>query len=288
MITPPYLKRGDNIAIVATAKNIVKDDLDYAIKVLNKWGLKVFLGKNINSIVTTDKLKDIQDAINDNSIKAIFCARGGYGTIKIIDDINFDNLIENPKWLIGFSDITILHSQLHNKGIESVHAIMPLHYKKKSYKESLKTLQDVLFGNNIQYNIDNHAFNKMGVTNGQLVGGNLYTLCTMIGTPSDIDTNGKILFIEDIGEPLHKVDGLLHHLKRSGKLNNLNGLIVGHFTNVEDGNQHEVYNIISELVKEFDYPVCYNFPVGHEPHNYALICGRYITLSINTNVTLTF
>src|ERR1700758_2513974 len=270
MIGIPYLKRNDKIAIVATARKITKEDLLFAIELIKSWGLQPVLGKNIyaaeNQFAGSDlqRTEDLQRAINDETIKAIIIARGGYGTVRIIDAIDFTKLKTSPKWIIGYSDVTVLHSHIHRHiNIPTLHATMPINFSKN--KEAIDTLRKCLFGETISYEFDAHALNRMGEKNGILVGGNLSLLYALSGTPSDIDTKGKILFIEDLDEYLYHIDRMLLNLKRSGKLAHLKALIVGGFTEMKDNIipfGKTVEEIIIDAVKEYSYPVCFNFPAG--------------------------
>jgi muramoyltetrapeptide carboxypeptidase len=289
-ITPPFLKKKDKVAIIATAKKFEPKEIEPAIKHLQSWGLEVVTGKNLynsfHQFAGTDeeRLDDLQTALDDDTIKAILCVRGGYGTNRIIDEVNFRKFLKKPKWIAGFSDVTVLHSHLHNKGIETIHSVMPIQFKQASYKSSIGTLKDALFGKPVKYLTRSYKLNKHGAAKAEIVGGNLSILCTLIGTPSDIDTKGKILFIEDVGDYLYRIDRMIIQLKRAGKLNKLKGLIVGHFTDMEDNPipfGKTAKQLISEAVAEYNYPVCYNFPVGHEPHNFAIICGREAQFTVS-------
>jgi len=291
MKTPPYLKSGDKIAIIATARKISETELLPAVKKFNEWGFEVVLGKNIYAIENqyagndVQRLSDIQDMINDPSIKAIVCARGGYGTIRFVDKINFSAFIKNPKWIVGYSDITILHSHIHtNYKTESIHAIMPLNFPADGKdNNALHTLYKALTGDTLSYTIKHDTLSKHGNASGILVGGNLSLLYALASTPSDINTDGKILFIEDLDEYLYHIDRMMHQLKRSGKLKNLAGLIVGGMTDMKDNTVpfgKTAYEIISDTVKEYNYPVCMRFPAGHMDDNRALIIGRNVSVNI--------
>ncbi|MEZ5199071.1 MAG: LD-carboxypeptidase [Bacteroidales bacterium] len=295
MKTPPYLIKGDKVAIVAPAGKIKKELVNDAKRTLENWGLCVVLGKNVYQehfqYAATDKsrLSDLQKALDDNEIKAIFCARGGYGLIRIMDDIDFSNFKKMPKWIIGFSDITILHAHIHsNFGIETLHATMAAGLKDEL---SANTLRNCLFGQPQNYELKTESNSRQGRAAGRLVGGNLAILCSLIGTPSDMDTTGKILFIEDIGEYLYRLDRMMWQLKRADKLKNLAGLVVGGFTDMKDNDNpfgKSAYEIITEAVEETNYPVCFGFPSGHQQDNRALFLGRSAILSINQLTTLNF
>jgi len=288
MITPQYLNRRDRIAIIAPAGKIKREVVDSVVKVFESWGLQVDLGENLFNdhfqYAATDKkrLQDFQKALDDNEVKAILCARGGYGLIRIIDELDFTNFQKNPKWIIGYSDVTILQAHIHsNFGIETIHATMAAGL---SDGQSAESLRKSLFGESLTYDFETNLLSKTGTAKGDLVGGNLAILCSLIGSESDIDTADKILFIEDIGEFLYRLDRMMWQMKRSGKLDNLAGLIVGGMTDMKDNDDpfgKTAYEIIAEAVGEFDYPVCFNFPSGHQKNNRALIVGRKITLLIN-------
>ncbi|NDK57552.1 S66 peptidase family protein [Pontibacter fetidus] len=286
----PALQPGDKIAILSTARKITTQELAPAIQTFGNWGLEVVLGQTIdasyNQFAGDDalRLQDFQEMLDNETIKAIVCARGGYGTIRIIDQVDFTKFKKQPKWVIGFSDVTTIHSHIHNLGIETVHAIMPVLFGREGTVDSVETLRKVLFGESINYSSGPHAFNRTGSAKGQLVGGNLSMLHTLTGTKSDISTEGKILFLEDLDEYLYHIDRMLVHLDRSGKLSNLAGLIVGDMSDMKDNAisfGKTAYEIILEHTGKYNYPVCYNFPVGHEPLNLALVCGREAILEVN-------
>lgn len=289
---PVFLKKGDKVAIVATAKNFEKKELDASIKILQGWGLQVVLGKNLyekeNQFAGTDRqrLEDLQWALDSKEIKAIFCARGGYGTARIIDGVNWSGFVKSPKWLVGFSDVTVLLSEIQLHQVQCIHGPMPILFAAKGYELSLKKLQETLFGKKINYKITPQPINRLGEAKGELTGGNLAILCSLLGTASQVDTKNKILFLEDVGENLYRVDRMVVQLKRAGLLESLAGLIVGHFTAMEDnavGFGKSAQGIIAEAVREYDYPVCYGFPAGHEPDNLPLLFGAEISLSVRKN-----
>ena len=287
MITPKYLKKGDKIAIVAPAGKIKKEVVVAAVKALEEWGLQVVIGENVYhnhfQYAATDKerLQDFQKALDDKEIKAILCARGGYGLIRIIDKPDFNNFQKNPKWIIGYSDVTVLHSHIHTKyGIETLHATMTAGLKDGNSAESLKK---ALFGKTLTYQINTHPLSRTGKARGVLTGGNLAILCSLLGSESDTDTRDKILLIEDTGEYLYRLDRMMWQMKRAGKLENLAGLIVGGMTDMKDNDDpfgKTAYEIIAEAVRDYNYPVCFGFPSGHRDDNRALILGRQVNLSI--------
>ncbi|GAA4324310.1 LD-carboxypeptidase [Mucilaginibacter gynuensis] len=260
-----------------------------AINLLQSWGLKVVLGNTVEAsfhqFAGDDKLRaqDLQRFVDDDSVKAIIAARGGYGTIRIIDDINFDNLADNPKWIVGFSDITILHAHLYsNYRLKSIHGQMPINIPDAS-SASIITLHKVLFGEELSYEFTSHGINRSGNASGELIGGNLSLLVAILNSPSDFDYSGKILFIEDVGEYFYSVDRLIRALKRAGKLKNLAGLIVGGFTDIKDNDipfGFTVAEIVMEVVSAYNYPVCFDFPAGHIANNYSIILGAELSLSV--------
>lgn len=286
--TPPYLKRGDTVAITCPAKNL-PISIREAVKLLESWGLNVLLGETVGAswhqFAGNDELRtnDFQRFLNDVNVKAIFAARGGYGTVRIIDRLDFSSFRNHPKWVVGFSDITVLHSHIQALyKTESIHGQMPLTIPEGS-EFSLESLRKTLFNEPLEYNYKSNIRNRPGSGSGILIGGNLTLLVMMSGSVSDQDYTDKILFIEDVGEYLYSIDRMMWNLKRSGKLDNLKGLIVGSFTEMKDSDIPFGFNaeqIIMEHAKEFDYPVCFNFPAGHIADNRALILGRKVSLQV--------
>ena len=293
-LIPPYLKKGDKVAITCPAKKLPKPMTD-AVKLLESWGLEVVLGETINAsynqFAGDDELRarDLQQFIDNDSIKAIFAARGGYGTIRIIDHVDLSRLAQNPKWIIGFSDITLLHAHLFtNYGLQTIHGQMPINIPDAS-ATSLQTLKKALFGQEVTYQLPPNSLNRNGQGTGVLVGGNLSLLLAISGSASDIDYTGKILFIEDVGEYLYAVDRMIRALDRAGKLKNLAGLIVGGFTDIKDNDipfGQTVPEIIMEVVKYYNYPVCFDFPAGHIADNQSLVLGKTIALQVNNKVSV--
>ena len=299
MQTPTYLNPGDKIAIVAPARKISMEELQPAVDMLTSWGYEVVFGDNLfnefNQYSGSDEERtlDFQNALDADDIKAIICARGGYGTLRIIDKLDFTKFINNPKWIIGYSDVTVLHSHINkNYSIETLHATMPVNFPKDgSINQSLASLQIALQGESLSYCIENHALNRNGITSGKLCGGNLSILYALTASVSDIDTKDKILFIEDLDEYLYHIDRMMLNLKRSGKLANLAGLIVGGMSEMRDNTipfGMTAEEIIIEAVAEYDYPVCFNFPAGHISDNNALIMGRNVYLNVADSVVLKF
>lgn len=296
-MNPPYLKKGDKVAITCPAKKLPHDITD-AVKLLESWGLEVVLGKTINAsfhqYAGTDELRaqDFQDFLDDYSIKAVFAARGGYGTIRIIDKLNFSLFLKFPKWIIGFSDITVLHSHIYsNYQIQSIHGQMPLNVPDGT-KPSLESLRKSLFNETVDYTFESSINAICGESRGILIGGNLTILVMLAGSVSDMIYEGKILFIEDVGEYLYSLDRMMWNLNRSGKLASLKGLIVGGFSNMKDNDipfGKSAQEIIYEHVKNYDYPVCFNFPAGHISDNNALILGKEVNLKVDSQkVNLTY
>lgn len=300
MITPQTLKNGDAVGIVSTARKITKEEVKPALQLLEKWGLRAVLGKTIgaeeNQFAGSDGLRaeDFQQMLDDPEIKAIWCARGGYGTVRLVDWLDFSAFKKNPKWIIGYSDVTVLHSHIHNLGFETFHAQMCLEIENKT-PEARESIRKVLFGEAyIVEFIGNGAAINAGAQNikGELIGGNLSVLYSLCGSASEMKTDGKILFIEDLDEMLYHLDRMMMNLKRSGFLKNLKALIVGGMTEMKD---NKVYfgktaeEIIVDLVREYNYPVILNFPAGHIGDNRALILGREVELKIvNNKITLEF
>jgi len=286
--SPSPLKQNDKVVIIATSKRF-SGDVAPAVKLLESWGLKVILGDNLfkqaNLFAGTDieRADDLQNALDDTEIKAILCVRGGYGASRIIDSIDFKKFIKTPKWIVGYSDVTVVHSHVNNLSVQSIHGTMPMLFERDS-AESLESLRKALFEGKTPYNIPTHPLNKIGEVKAELVGGNLSILSTITRTKSDLDTKGKILLIEEIDEYLYEVDRMMIHLKRAGKLKKLAGLIVGHMTDIKDGEipfGKTAYEVVADAVKEFNFPVCYGFPAGHERENYSLILGKRHTLKVS-------
>ncbi len=292
MITPKRLQKGDTVAIVSTARKISKEELKPALQLLESWDLKAILGKTIGAeesqFAGSDALRaaDFQHMMNDQDVKAIWCARGGYGTVRIIDKLDFSTFKKAPKWIIGYSDVTVLHSHIHNFGIETLHAQMCLEIENKT-PETARSLKNILFGTNhsITYN-STEKKNAEVVTSGEIIGGNLSVLYSLIGSTSEMKTDGKILFIEDLDEMLYHIDRMMVNLKRSGYLKNLKALIIGGMTQMKDNKVSfgkTAEEIIIDLVKEYNYPVILNFPAGHIVDNRALIMGRKIEINVHSS-----
>ncbi len=283
-ITPSFLKPGDCIRIVSPAGKVDEHDILPAVHWLEQQGYRVKPGKNMFArhfqFAGTDaqRLSDLQESIDDPDTAAILCSRGGYGTIRIASRLDYTNLLRYPKWIIGFSDITILHAQLNRLRIASVHGAMPRHYFGRNHlpNENLRTLMNLLSGGTVTYTTPSEKENRYGIATGELTGGNLSIVASLMGTPWEVDTQGKILLIEDINEYLYQTDRMMHQLKEGGKLENLAGLLVGDFTRMKDNQSpfgKGLREIISEAVAGYDYPVSFGFPAGHDKKNLALTFG---------------
>lgn len=291
MILPNSLNKGDKIGLVSTARYISRIELKTAIEVLEEWGLNVILGVNIfcnnEQFAGTDleRAADLQMMINDNSIKAILCTRGGYGTARIIDLIDFTNLFKYPKWIIGYSDITVLHTHINKLGLASLHATMPINFNTNT-SNALKSMHSCLFKQQQQITSPAYYLNKNGYVNAEIVGGNLSVIYSLLGSKSDIDTVGKILFLEDLDEYLYHIDRMVLNLKRNNKFSQLKGLIVGAMEDMHDNTisfGKSVNEIIYEHTSDYNFPICFNFPAGHISNNTSLILGKNSELEINNN-----
>ncbi len=292
LITPPSLQKGDTIAIVAPA-GILKNRkhvIDKAKKLAQSWGLEVVYGKHLfnqaHHFAGTDeeRCEDFQKALDNPNIKAIWAARGGYGSVRILDKLDFTKFKEKPKWVIGYSDITAFHNHIHNVGVETIHGIMgtSMQDAPEVIAKSVESLKRALFGESLAYEISNSKHNRLGRINGELVGGNIAILASMLGSTSQMSTDGKILFIEEIGEYKYSIDRMLQSLKRAGYFTKVKGIIVGDMTKVKKNTTlwgTSIEQLILDVIPN-DVPVLFNFPAGHEPDNRALIMGRNITLNI--------
>jgi muramoyltetrapeptide carboxypeptidase len=299
-VIPKYLKPGDVIGITCPAGNITLQEIQPAMQQMENWGFKIRIGDTVGKKDFTfggtdeERAKDFQQMLDDESMKAIMCARGGYGAIRIVDKLDFKKFFVRPKWIIGFSDITVIHAHLNrNFNIASLHSKMcnsfPDDWGKaeQAQIDSILSIRQSLVGEKMKYHIPSNPNNKTGIAEGQLVGGNLKTIESLSGTKSDIKTAGKILFVEDTGEYLYSIDRMFWNLKRTGKLSDLRALIVCGFKVKPDDPGEDfgktLYDIVLEKVKSYDYPVCFDFPVGHQKENYAVKCGIKHRLSITTN-----
>jgi muramoyltetrapeptide carboxypeptidase len=297
---PPYLQKGDMIGICCMAGAISVADIQPAINKMEEWGFEIRVGKTVGEKDFTfggtdaERLQDLQQMMDDPSVKAIMSARGGYGTVRIIDGLDFKKFVTHPKWIIGFSDVTVLHAHLNrNYGIASLHSKMCNSFPEDWSKaepmqiETIESIRKCLLGEKMQYTASINVNNKTGIGTGELVGGNLKTLETLAGTKSDLITKGKILFIEDTDEYMYSIDRMLWNLKRTGKLVELKGLIIGGFKLKPDDPNEEfgrtLEEIVLEKVKEYNYPVCFDFPVGHQKNNFALKYSVQHQLTVNSN-----
>ncbi|GAB2678428.1 LD-carboxypeptidase [Flavihumibacter cheonanensis] len=293
MIYPPYLQKGDTIGMVCPAGFMAPEKWQTCVQTLQDWGFKVELGATMNSASTTyfsgtdeERKLDLQRMLDDKKIKAILCGRGGYGMGRIIDQLDFKKFERRPKWIIGFSDITVLHAHLNRViGIASIHGPMAAAFNEggdeNPYVQSLKAM---LLGTKAEYNAAPHAFNIAGTAQGRLVGGNLSLIAHLLGTRSAFKTKGKLLFLEDVGEQLYNVDRMFYQLKRAGVLDGLAGLVLGGFTDNKDTERpfgQTVEEILHHLVKDCEYPVCFGFPVSHEKENFALKVGAKYQLLVS-------
>ena len=289
MIIPPFLKAGDTVALVCTARKFFPEDAKPAIDLLESWGLKVKLGATIGlnncQLGGTDneRAADFQAQLDDENVKAIWCARGGYGTVRIIDALDFFKFKKRPKWIIGFSDVTVLHSQLNVERVASLHSIMPFSVP-NAPEEVKETLRKALFGEKISYTIPSKSYDVKGTASGELVGGNISILYSLLGSKSAIDTKDKILFIEDLDEYLYHIDRMMYNLKRNGYFENVKGIIVGSMADMHDNEipfgQNEV-QIITEIAKENRIPIAFQFPAGHQSDNRTLILGQQVAFEVN-------
>jgi len=288
LLVPPYLKEGDTVVIIATARKISDEELDPTIGILNSWGLNAELAPNLFkshhqfSGSDVERTQDLQWALNHPTAKAILIARGGYGTLRIIDHVDFTEFKKNPKWLIGYSDATVLHCHLQSLGVVSLHATMPVNFLR--HEEATLSIKQLLFNERIDYNIPIHPLNKTGYAEAEVIGGNLSLLYALSGSPSEVDFTNKILFIEDLDEFLYHIDRMMLQMKRSGKLKDLAGLIVGGLSEMKDNSisfGKNAEEIIYDAIAGYNYPVCFNFPAGHIDENMAFYLGKIGHLEVN-------
>lgn len=286
---PPYIQKGDKAIIISPSGPIDKMFLKESKKKLESWGLKVVTSKHANgssgrfSGTEKQRLRDMQHAMDDENAKVIFCSRGGYGAVHLIDKIDFTAFKKHPKWLVGYSDITLLHELFQYNGYASLHAPMSRHLAVEPEEDiCIQFLKSTLFGSLPDYTWESHKLNRKGIARGVLRRGNLSVIYGIRGTCYDIPPEGTILFIEDIGERPYHIDRMMNNLKLGGIMEKISGLIVGQFTEYDEDTLmgKEVYERIAELVKDYDYPVCFNFPIGHDKLNYPLICGATAELNV--------
>jgi len=297
---PPYLKTGDTIGIISPSGYMSLTEIMPSVQLIQNWGFKVEIGDNtgkkdfIYGGTDEERVADLQQMLDNPNIKAVMCARGGYGLVRIIDRLDFRKFKKNPKWIVGFSDITALHCHINrNFGIATLHSKMcnsfPNDWAKADDIQiaTIQSIRQALMGENIDYSSPAVAQNRQGTAEAILTGGNLSLITTLSGTPSDLDTDGKILFVEDTHEYLYNIDRMFWNLKQTGKLSHLAGLIIGGFQLTPDIEGEEfgrtIYDIVTEKVKDYDYPVCFDFPVGHQKNNFALKCGVQHVLEVSTD-----
>jgi muramoyltetrapeptide carboxypeptidase len=298
MKTPPYLKPGDTIGIVSPAKIIKREIVENAVRLLQKQGFKIKTGAHIfdgdQYFAGTDENRaaDFQQMLDDEEVKMILCSRGGYGAVRILDKLDFTKFHQNPKWVAGYSDITVFHSHLNRLGCESLHAEMPLNFPETGQTNSaIDSFLTAAKGAHLSYKIDENPLNRAGFCESEIVGGNLTLLINLLGSPTELKTGGKILFIEDVGEKFYHLDRMMQTMKRAGKLDNLAGLIVGALNDMTESELKfgkTAEEIVAEAVSGFNYPVCFGFPAGHIPDNRALILGRKIKLEVGKTVMIDF
>lgn len=293
LIQPPYLKIGDTVAIVAPS-GILKnrnDEVEQAVALLESWGLHAIVGKHVFSkadhFAGTDdeRCEDFQKALDDPKVSAIWCARGGYGTVRILDKLDYTAFKKHPKWIIGYSDITALHNQIHNEGYQSIHALMCVSLTKdlNDIKATLETFKSTIFGNPVNYTLEGSNYNRVGVASGQLVGGNLTMLHTMLGSKTSLDMSGKILFIEEIGEYKYHIDRMLQSLKRAGYFDNCKGVIVGDMSKLRKNTTlwgTSVEQLVLDALADYNFPIAFNMPAGHEQDNRAMVLGKVVELNV--------
>lgn len=290
MISPPLLRTGDKIGLVATGRKVCSQDIETACATLASWGLEVIRSPNLHSnahqyLAGSDaqRLADFQQLLNNPEIKAVICARGGYGTTRILDDLDFSALITNPKWIVGFSDITAFHLKLHKLGIKSIHSTMPIVFAKSDSGPSVESLRSALFTNGTRISAQPNKSNKYGKATGQVMGGNLSLIVDAIGTSNDPDTSGKILVLEEVDEYSYRIDRMLVHLKRSGKLDHIAGMVIGHMTDIKETELsfgETIENIVLTKTSKQKYPIAFNFPIGHQNPNLAWVHGSVMTLNV--------
>lgn len=291
MFRPPYLQPGDKVALVSPAGVIESSYITEAVNMLRSWDLNPVVGQNACAsygyFAGTDEQRrnDMQWALNNDDIRAIFCTRGGYGSMRIVEQLDYSIFQGSPKWLVGFSDITVFHSKLNTLGIESLHAPMPKSFSTTT-PDALQKLKEFLFGKITPYQLPPHPFNKEGIVKAELTGGNLTLLHCMRSTSMECKHQNPILFIEDIGENLYAIDRMLQSLKLSEKFDQLQGLIMGNFTEMKGLNfGKNADEIIQEILADYNYPACFNFPAGHSPQNFPLIMGSYIEMEVTAHGT---
>jgi muramoyltetrapeptide carboxypeptidase len=294
MIVPPLLKIDDKVAIIAPAKKLSPGELDAAVAVVTSWGLKVKLGRHVHtndhnylSATNARRLADLQEAIDDPEIRAILCVRGGYGSTRIIDDVDFTNLRLTPKWLVGFSDITAVLLAAYNFGVSSIHGTMPVQFGKENWKLSTENLRKTLFQGMDSMTAPPTTANRLGSSSGKLIGGNISIIADSLGTSSEIVTSGCILLLEEIDEDLYRLDRMLTHLKRTGKFNHLAGLAFGHMSELRDTSDFRegFESMVFDKIGNSSYPVGWGLPFGHESPNIGWVMGQQSLMTTNASGT---
>lgn len=297
LVVPPLLKEGDKVAIVASSTKVSEDDVKPTFELLEEWGLEAVYDSTLFSTdfrfagTVQQRIQNVQRVLDDPDIKAVWFARGGYGAVNLIDSFDLTQFMLHPKWLVGYSDITAFHSLFNINGVATLHATMPINIDSSCHSDTtaLATLWRALFEGTVEYCVAPDSLNRLGVVEGEIVGGNLMLLTSQMGTPTDINTDGKILFIEEVGESLYRIDRMMKQLKRGGRLSHLKGLVVGGMTNITDGSNpygRTVEQIIKDAVSEYDYPVCFHLPFGHVGmDNSALPLGEVVRLEVTESGT---
>ena len=290
MIKPKPLQEGSVVAIVATARAVFSKDLEFAEEWLTSCGYQVILADNIDhtyhQFAGNDEMRisALQKIIDDDSIDAIWFGKGGYGSARIVDPINFEPLMERPKWFIGYSDPTVFHLALYNKGIMSLHGTMPVGLADKSM-DSRVHLNDLLRGKELHYRLEKaSALNRDGEAEGRLIGGNLSVIQSVIGSPTSLYPQDNILFLEDLDEYLYHIDRMMINLRRNGIFERINGLIIGSFNAMNDNDVafgKTAYEIIKDVVEQYDLPIYFDFPAGHEVDNYPLLLGEEVIMKVH-------
>ena len=292
----PYPQKGDTIAVVTPAGKVVKEEVMPAIDWLEDLGYRILTGHHVFDRwfqfggTDANRAADLQTALDNNDVSAIFFTRGGYGTVRLLESLRWDKFLSSPKWLMGFSDITLLHNLCHSMGLPSIHSVMLRGAMQTATEPSagLKTLVDLWNGKQLDYRIDSHPGNQTGDAEGILVGGNLALIYSLLGTPYDIDTRGKILFIEDVGEYLYHIDRMMHSLRMAGKLVDLKGMVVGQFNDLKDNDDPfgmDFSAIIRNAVSGSDFPISFGFPAGHDYPNMPLVLGHPYRLDVGKQHT---
>lgn len=288
---PQFLKSGDRVALVATARHAPPAEIQKGILLLESWGLHVVVADNvfkqhhIFAGTETERRKALQQALDDPTVKAVFCLRGGYGTHRLVDFLHYQAFKKNPKWIIGYSDITVLLNHVAQYRIPSLHAPMPFSFHKEEEKEGVVMLKKILFGELLGYEFAHHEHNQVGLAEGRLIGGNLSVLHAMTGTESDISWKNKILFIEEVDEYIYHIERMLYHFSRMGRMDGLSGIVVGHLTSIKDNAQPfglSVYETILRVVKPYNIPLAFSFPAGHELPNWPIVIGATARLEVTT------